>query len=231
MKARIVHSKFYESERVLNLSLHARWLFMYYLTCSGIGLTGAFKWGDSKTLFETGLDTKGLAKAKDELQSSKLVLFYDGWVIVPQTEEKTGYSQGGRTSKAYEEELSHLPDRVSSLLNTLYENDDRVSALNDTPINHKSEIINQRQGESAERGISAAAITPGEMQAIADSYGVPLAFVESKHDDLVNWCKAKGKRYKNYVSALRDWVKKDAMKLKKEAKNERPTLVVIPGAS
>lgn len=53
-------------------------------------------------------------------------------------------------------------------------------------------------------------------QIVAD-YQVPKAFVMSKLDDLKNYCQSTGKRYKNYGAALRNWVKRDAMKLTKEA--------------
>jgi phage replication O-like protein O len=51
------------------------------------------------------------------------------------------------------------------------------------------------------------------LQEIADKYKVPLPFVRSKLDDMTNWLEAKGKRYKNYKSALMNWVKQDAIKI------------------
>lgn len=54
------------------------------------------------------------------------------------------------------------------------------------------------------------------LQEIADKYEVPFAFVKSKLDDMENWLKAKGKRYKDYKSALSNWVKKDALQIRQE---------------
>lgn len=237
MKARIIHTKFYESERVLQLSQQARWLFMYYLTCSGIGLTGAFKWGDSKTLFETGLDSKALTKAKNELQASKLVLFHEGWVVVPETDGKTGYNKGDRTSKAYEAELSELPQEVCSILEnpyTLYENDDRVSVKPDTPINQKSEIINNSSLvlSSYKTELENLKADQAYLQELSDKYQVPPSFVLSKLDDLENWIEEKPSRARgrNLRRTLPSWIKKDATHIK-ERKYERPNLVVAPGAS
>lgn len=119
MKARIIHTKFYESERVLMLSTLSRWLYMYYLTCSGIGLTGAFKWSDTKTVFETGIKIKDLQQCKYELTSSNLVFYHDGWVIIPGTSEKTGYNNGDNlTSKAFNKEIDSLPEEIRQLLDT-----------------------------------------------------------------------------------------------------------------
>lgn len=58
------------------------------------------------------------------------------------------------------------------------------------------------------------------IQEIAEKYGVPVAFVQSKLDDMVNWMTAKGKTYKNYKAALMNWVKSDALKIiQKERQN------------
>ena len=55
-----------------------------------------------------------------------------------------------------------------------------------------------------------------ELEEIANKYQVPLSFVRSKHDDMINWHEKNPTKnyYKNYLSALRDWVKRDALKIK-----------------
>lgn len=57
-----------------------------------------------------------------------------------------------------------------------------------------------------------------DIEQIANKYSVPVSFVQSKLDDLKNYCEAKGKRYKNYKSALRNFVKKDAIERLDNAK-------------
>lgn len=56
-----------------------------------------------------------------------------------------------------------------------------------------------------------------DFEQIANSYKVPVSFVRSKYDDLVNYCDRTGKKYKNYLAALRNFVKQDALKVRKEA--------------
>jgi phage replication O-like protein O len=63
------------------------------------------------------------------------------------------------------------------------------------------------------------------LQEIAVKYKVPLPFVMSKLDDMTNWLEAKGKRYKNYKSALMNWVKKDAIKIISSAKQHESKYV------
>lgn len=156
MKARIIHTNFYSSERVLNLSSKARWLFMYYLTCSSIGLTGAFKCSNSKTLFETGLRQDELEKASNELHGAQLVFFLDDWVVIPGTEAKTGYKTGSPiTVKAYEREFEALPEGVKQILDTPAKEYDTPGIPLPrgiyTPRNKKSEIRNKKQGDKSVR--------------------------------------------------------------------------------
>lgn len=63
---------------------------------------------------------------------------------------------------------------------------------------------------------SIKSITEEDCKQIAEKYQVPLSFVMSKLDDLENYCERTGRRYKNYVAALRNFVKQDAIKLRKE---------------
>lgn len=56
---------------------------------------------------------------------------------------------------------------------------------------------------------------------IAEKYDVTLAFVRSKYDDLVNWHEKNPRKnhYENYYRGLMDWVKKDAMERRENAKS------------
>ena len=56
---------------------------------------------------------------------------------------------------------------------------------------------------------------------IANQYKVPASFVESKWDDLINYCKANNKTYTNYYYQLKRFVKDDALKIRKEHDDKR----------
>lgn len=48
---------------------------------------------------------------------------------------------------------------------------------------------------------------------IANAYNIPLSMVKLSYEKMNNWIEAKGKRYKNYKAALRNWVLKDAQEV------------------
>lgn len=63
-----------------------------------------------------------------------------------------------------------------------------------------------------------------DLQEIANDYKVPVSFVLSELDTMKNWLGAKGKKYKNYKLALRNWVKKGAIQridYARQANNKR----------
>ena len=70
---------------------------------------------------------------------------------------------------------------------------------------------------TTQKHFSLNSLKEEDFESISQKYGVPVAFVRSKFDDLVNYCEAKGKRYKNYFAVLSRWVKDDAIKIRKEA--------------
>jgi hypothetical protein len=55
-----------------------------------------------------------------------------------------------------------------------------------------------------------------EVVGLTEDFDVPVAFVWSKRDDLESYCKASGRRYKDYLAALRTFVKRDALKIKSD---------------
>lgn len=80
-------------------------------------------------------------------------------------------------------------------------------------INKEKELIPLKGKYSSLESLGEA-----EFQQIAEDYQVPIEFVRSKYDDLVNYVPNKtGKPYKDYFAALRNFVKKEAIQIRKEA--------------
>ena len=58
-----------------------------------------------------------------------------------------------------------------------------------------------------------------EFEEVAEYYQVSVAFVRSKYDDMVNWHESTGKIRKNWLATLKNFVKSDAIKVRKEGLN------------
>jgi hypothetical protein len=84
----------------------------------------------------------------------------------------------------------------------------------------KTSIGKEREEENASpssRRRDISEITKEDISEIANDYSVPESFVLSKIDDIDNYCKGHGKKYKDYKATLRKWVKKDALERREKA--------------
>ena len=86
----------------------------------------------------------------------------------------------------------------------------RTSNITRTIINKRGIAVKQKKYSSLRD------IGEEEIKQVADLYQVPLPFVVSCYDSLVNYCEAHGRKYKNYLAALRNFVKNDALKIRRE---------------
>lgn len=213
MKTRIVHTKVWQDDWFTNLSRSSKILFLYLLTNDQIGLSGKFELTDRRILFDTGLNNQELDQGKIDLKNK--IAFFNGWVWIRNTDKyNKQYTASSKNQVALDRENSFIPDSVREYFDSL--SIDYPSSM-DSTINHKSEIINHKSEIKGGVGGKINQITEDQMLEISDTYQVPLSFVKSKYDDLVNYCKRTGRVYKDYLAALRNFVKQDALKVRKEA--------------
>lgn len=80
----------------------------------------------------------------------------------------------------------------------------------------QNRIEQNRIEKKREEYHTLSTLTEKEFELVATDYNVPIAFVRSVYDDMCNYCASKGKTYKDYLATLRNWVKRDAIKLAQE---------------
>ncbi len=139
MKTRIIHTRFWQDNFVLNLDKNARLLFMYILSNERIGLTGGYECPDKFILLETGLNEAELKKAKRTLKDK--IMFKDGWIGVKNARKYNDYSSNKIHKKAFNRELNLLPDFITSAI--LVPDYSQTSLRLDK--NKKQEIKNKKQ--------------------------------------------------------------------------------------
>jgi hypothetical protein len=229
MKTRIIQTKFWDDPTVIDAPVEAKFLFMYYLTCPHVGMTGIFEISNKEVELKTGLNEKQIGRAKKYLLENNKVRFYKTWVKIVNSEKYNNYAVGPKNSEAYNKELASIN---KEMLNALDSTIGVVSDSSDT--NHNTEIINHKPEIRKEKGIvkgekqSLEDLTPQILLEIADNYHLPIAFVTSKADDLRNWCASTGKTYKDYPATLRNWVKKDAQKLVRDQRLPSKSFDAVP---
>lgn len=206
MKQRKIYTKIWKDDWFCSLSQNSKLLFLYLLTNESIGFSGCYELSDRQIVFDTNI--KDLEKIKKELFPK--IIFFNGWVYVVNAQ---GYNNfvGDSFEKAISKEISLIPENIKNTLINAKEYPtpevtvgySRGTNSNNNYNNNYNNIENLKEED---------------FQNIAEKYQVPISFVMSKLDDLINWHEKNPQKnhYKNYLSALRDWVKRDMLKIKQE---------------
>jgi len=202
MKTRIIKTKIWTDSKFLTLSPNAKLLLVFLLTSPNVGMSNFIECPDPIISMSTGIKTFDNIKA--ELSEKNLAHFHEGWVLIPNLEKHNNYRNSPSNENAYKNEISSIPKDIRQYYDsTVYSN--HKSKI----INQKSKIINQKS--KIEKSLKK--VSQDEKQKIAEKYKVPMAFVESKWDDILTYCKSTGKIYRDYPATLMAWVKKDALKI------------------
>lgn len=80
---------------------------------------------------------------------------------------------------------------------------------------------NDKNVKNVNNKIAIYDLNDTHFEPIAQKYEVPISFVRSEYDSMVNWHESSGKIRKDWIATLRGFVKRDALSVRKEA-NGRP---------
>jgi hypothetical protein len=222
MKTRNLHTKIWNDDWFCELTATEKLLFVYLLTNKEVNLNGVYELSDRVILFETGVSREHLEKAKESFKNK--ILIENGWVIIKNVEKYDDY-KGGILTKAKENQLKDIPKEVMDRANE-YRNTPSIppiEGVREYPYSNSTSNSN-----SKEKGIVKGEniLQDIDLDEIAEKYQVPRSFVVSKLDDMENWCKANGKRYKDKKAALMNWVKKDAIEIRQKAAQQQGKVAV-----
>ena len=165
---------------------------------------------------------------KDKLHKSLKYLLKHKWIkYVGTTPAKT------RSIKTYEildiwgknvnfYQDKKIPPRIGVSKDTAYKTKDTAVLGGKIPPEKGGIRRSNIKKINKKKYVSINDINEQEIKLVANQYEVPISLVKGSLEDLINYCQAHGKRYKNYLAALRNFVKKDSGKngIVKKAKPE-----------
>ena len=160
MKTRIIHTKIWDDDFFQGLTLTQKALFIYLMTNSLIGLTGIYELSDRRIRFDTGIEQDELEKTKQILENAGKVCFKNSWVYIVNAQKYGGYTSP-KLNDPIKREVARIPVEILKSFNDYAFNHSvsiQYAYTTDTPINHKSEIINdkpetinQKEGEGYQK--------------------------------------------------------------------------------
>jgi hypothetical protein len=169
--------------------------------------------GRQKESLESGQFIFGRNKASEELEMSGSTIWW--WMSQLEVDR---YIDIKKTSKY----------SVVSILN--WKTYQRLDSKVDNRSNHKKQQIdtnkNVKNVKNVKKYIHLKDLDEKDFQEIAEKYKVPVSFVISKYDDMELWVgeKAGRGRGRNWRLTLMNWVKRDAIKIKKEGYDKKSAI-------
>lgn len=218
MKTRIIHTKFWTDGYISSLSRAEKLAFVYLITNEHIGLSGIYELPDNRVTFEIGLTQTEWEEIKQKFSNDQKFNFYKGWVKINNIDKYQQFS-GEKNIVAKNREIDLISKEVLDTLSIPYRYPiGEKNTIEDSLSNHKSVISNKK---------SIKEINEEDFKEISEKYNVPVSFVRSKYDDMVNWSESNGKVKRDWIATLRNWVKKDAMQLRKDERVGKKRITFI----
>lgn len=222
MRTRMLYTKIWEDDFITSIPLYQRGLFVYFLTNSRIGQTGIYEVSDRIIQFETGATKEQLDTAKEVFIKANKIIFTHGWIKVVNVDKYNAYT-GDKNALAKEKELASVPEDILSTFDTL---SIEYARGMDTPTNHNHNHNNNLNNNlnnnsniytssinTARKSLNYLKNIPQEdIEDFTKTTTATQQQIIDKGDDLYNYCKAKGRKYSDYKSFLRNALKKDYAK-------------------
>jgi len=207
MKTRIIYTDFYMDDYILSLPVKEKYLFIFLLTNPQVSLSGMYKISNRIITLCCGITDKELETIKQKFIKDGKFFFFKDWVKILNYENYNNF-KGEKNLKALSREMSSIPSEVIQYRYSI----DTLSTTRDTPINHKSEIINHKPviKENIVSHIRYLENIPlKDLEEITKKFRATPPQIKHKAEALINYCKAKGKIYRDYRALLENALEKD----------------------
>lgn len=205
----MLDTRIYNDNWFYSLSTEAKLLFLFLLSNDSCNLIGCYELPVNIISSYTGIPGKRVASVMKSLDPK--VVYAMGWVVI-RNYEKYNPMRNPSIEEAKKKQLESLPKNILDILTGCIQGVDTVVTESKETVTEKEQVI---KGEIVKRGIGE--ITDEVIAQVSQDYQVPESFVRSKVDDIQNYTASTGKKYKDYIATLRNWVKKDSLKIRKEA--------------
>lgn len=209
MKTRIIYPKnIWYNDKFSELSAPNRLLCLYLITNENIGLTRIYQQKDMEIRFIHSLSPAQLEKSKQEIEATGLFYFFEDWVYINNDFSYCDYEGRDRVMDAKEKEMSAIPSHVLTHFEQVIKG---LESGYKPPINNKLKTLNPKS-----KTLNPKSDKPENlMDLVTDEFltdlqsKYPKVNVRRTWEKLQNYCASKGKRYKDYKAALRNWVIND----------------------
>lgn len=206
-KHRVVKSDFWIDEYIETLGVEARYLFLYFLTCPETNILGIYKTTIRRICFETLIERNEVEIYLKRFSDDDKVHFIDGHILMVNFQK---HQNPSGTMKVGINKLFHeLPNTVKEFI---FSKKSKIyNRLSKSIIDYDRVNINKDINKGKDNNINPVLDFDVFIEKMPESITEiwSIEQIKKKSEDLVDYCKSKGKRYKDYYAALRNFLKKD----------------------
>lgn len=115
MKTQIIKTSFWKDDKIYQLSIDAKLLYLCLLTNPEKNTTPAFKVSDRMLSIQTGFNINQIEVAKKVLVELELIKFVEGYFII-NDQDFVKAAKGKLSAHLYEKDITSLPENIQILL-------------------------------------------------------------------------------------------------------------------
>ena len=111
-KQRMVNTKFWDDNYIIDLDPIEKLLFLYFLTNSLTNIAGIYEISIRKIAFDTGIDKDMVKKILDRFKTDKKIYYIEGWIIIANFPKYQSYKNHPKIKRGIELILEEIPDNI-----------------------------------------------------------------------------------------------------------------------
>lgn len=211
-KHRVVKSDFWVDDYIEGLTVFQRYFFLYLLTNPNTNILGIYQTTLNRMCFETGLEENQINDCLLKFSNDDKVHFISNHILMVNFQRHQNPS--GTMKHGIIKLINSLPKEVidfiyskkSRIYDRLY-----IGYLIDYIYPNDRININIDIDKDKDKSISPISDMENFLNNIPETISSKWTTdqIKNKTDDMVNYCKSKGKKYKDYYATLRNFLKKD----------------------
>jgi len=193
------------SKRFRKLDVVQKLLYLFLISNPQHSLCGAYEMFDDDIAHLTGIDERNLPHVFAALEREGLASYVDGWVVIHHYKVRdTNASVQTRVEKDREKVPGHILDILDS--------DSLLTACEQT-----ARHLDLDLDSNLDLKRESAPVKKTRYDNLADKYG--KAVVDDYLERVTAYEESSGKKYKNRVAAVANWLKRDEVKPKPKVSN------------
>lgn len=226
-ETRLIKTKIWSDDWFSDLSVDARYLYLYLLSNKNTHICGYYKTSLKEMEFMTGLTKKRLETAIKELREN--MTYVEGWVILRNYPKHQNVSNNGKVQAAIERELANVPD---SVLKSNSKSKSKSETMDSLPIGYQDTAQNiggedkdvDKSGDKDKKKYGEfknVLLSDDEKTKLKARYGHGEA--QKLVEELSTYIKSKGVRYKDHYATLLAWARKKNLQV--QANGSPPKMI------